>query len=357
MSPSASSYSSEGGSGTVTVTAAANCSWTSISNVAWIAITAGGSGSGNGSVAYSVAQNSATEPRTATLTIAGQSHTVTQQGRPATVCSYALSPGAAEVGLEETRGTFAVTAPADCAWTATSNASWLTVTGGGSGNGDGTVSYLVERNRGIEGRTAAITVAEKTFTLRQNGDVSLCQYAVAPVTFDSCMPASTVSATVTATQGCTWTAVPNAAWLAIASGSSGSGTGSITITLTENYDAPRDGIVMVRWPTPTAGQNIRVAQAGCQYAVTQSSFTFATAGGSGNFDVLQQAIPNTCGGATQDRCVWSATADVPWISIGGSMPRSGDGRVIFTVAANGTGAARIGRITVRDKVVVVNQGQ
>jgi hypothetical protein len=39
------------------------------------------------------------------------------------------------------------------------------------------------------------------------------------------------------------------------------------------------------------------------------------------------------------------------------MPRSGDGRVIFTVAANGTGAARIGRITVRDKVVVVNQGQ
>lgn len=339
------------------MTTATNCSWTSVSSVAWISITAGGSGSGNGPVAYSVARNDATEARAGTLTIAGQSHTVTQQGKPATVCSYELSPGGANVGLEETRGTFAVTAPADCAWTAASNASWLTVTGGGSGNGSGTVAYLVERNRSIDGRTAAITVADKTFTLQQNGDGSLCQYSVAPVAFDACMPASAVSATVTAPQGCTWTAVPNASWLTIASGSSGSGTGSITITLTDNYDAPREGIVMVRWPTVTAGQNLRIAQAGCQYAVSQSSFTFTLAGGSGSFDVLQQAIPNTCGGATQDRCVWSATADVPWISIGGSMPRSGDGRVTFTVAANGTGAARVGRITMRDKVVVVNQGQ
>jgi Putative binding domain, N-terminal len=37
------------------------------------------------------------------------------------------------------------------------------------------------------------------------------------------------------------------------------------------------------------------------------------------------------------------------------MPQQGDNPVSFTVAANGTGSARTGRITVRDKVVQVSQ--
>jgi hypothetical protein len=39
------------------------------------------------------------------------------------------------------------------------------------------------------------------------------------------------------------------------------GSATISISYTDNYDAPRDGIIMVRWPTLTAGHNIRIAQA------------------------------------------------------------------------------------------------
>ena len=74
----------------------------------------------------------------------------------------------------------------------------------------------------------------------------------------------------------------------------------------DNYDAPRSGIVMMRWPTPTAGQNIHVAQAGCVYAVSRSDISIAATGGVATFDVIQQSVPNTCGGATQDRCLWTA---------------------------------------------------
>lgn len=112
---------------------------------------------------------------------------------------------------------------------------------------------------------------------------------------------------------------------------------------------------MVRWPTPTAGQNIRVAQAGCSYAVSLNAFDFASSGGSGTFDVIQQSDPIACGGATQDRCVWTAQSDVPWITITGSMPRAGDDRVSFTVATNDGTASREGRISLRDKVVVITQ--
>jgi hypothetical protein len=123
----------------------------------------------------------------------------------------------------------------------------------------------------------------------------------------------------------------------------------------DNYDAPREGIVMVRWPTATAGQNIRIAQAGCRYAVSRTAITMAAGGGTATFDVIQQSDPTQCGGATQDRCLWTARSDVPWITITSSMPRTGDEPVAFNVAANDSTAARTGRITVRDKVVTVTQ--
>jgi hypothetical protein len=302
-----------------------------------------------------VATNPAIEARNGIVNVAGQVHAVAQQGRPATVCSYELSPGGADFGKDASAGTFSVSAPGECAWTATSGAAWLVVTSGAQGSGSGSVSYAVARNPEVIDRTTTITVANKAFTVRQSGDVAVCQYSVTPVEFSPCMPGGSVAATVTTQGSCPWTVEPNAPWLTISSGSSGSGSGTIAIAFSENYDAPRDGIVMVRWPTPTAGQNIRVAQAGCLYAVSRTSFAFASGGGAGTFDVIQQSQPNTCGGPLQDRCVWTAGSDVPWITVTSSMPRAGDNPVAFTVAGNTGPASRVGRITVRDKVVVITQ--
>jgi hypothetical protein len=66
-----------GGTGTVTVTTGSGCTWTAASNAPWLTITSGASGAGNGSVGFSAAANIAGS-RTGTLTIAGQTFTVTQ---------------------------------------------------------------------------------------------------------------------------------------------------------------------------------------------------------------------------------------------------------------------------------------
>src|SRR5262249_47415110 len=84
---------------------------------------------------------------------------------------------------------------------------------------------------------------------------------------------------------------PDSSWLSVPSGTSGTGSSVITIAHPDNYDAPRQAIVMVRWPTPTAGQNIRIAQAGCRYAVSRAAFDYAATGGTCTFDVLQQSDP------------------------------------------------------------------
>lgn len=58
----------------------ASGAWTAASNDAWISITAGATGSGDGSVGYQVSPNAGAAPRTGTLSIAGQTFTVWQDG-------------------------------------------------------------------------------------------------------------------------------------------------------------------------------------------------------------------------------------------------------------------------------------
>jgi hypothetical protein len=142
-------------------------------------------------------------------------------------------------------------------------------------------------------------------------------------------------------------------WLHVSS-AGGSGGATLTISYPDNYDAPREGVVAVRWPTVTAGQNVHIAQAGCTYGVTATAFTFSAAGGSGTFSVLQQSQPIECGGPLQDQCLWSARASAAWVAIVSSMPRKGDSPVAFSVAAN-TGAARSATISVRDKIITISQ--
>jgi hypothetical protein len=166
---------------------------------------------------------------------------------------------------------------------------------------------------------------------------------------------SNLTATITTQQGCSWTVNPGASWIAVTSGPSGSGPGVITFRVSDNWDAPRQSVVMVRWPTPTAGQNLRVSQAGCRYGVSADSISVGAAGGPGRFDVLQQSDPLTCGGATQNACRWSAVANVPWIAITTSMPQIGDNPVSFTVAPNDAATGRTGTIVVRDKTIRITQ--
>ena len=75
------SYTAQETIGAVTVNATSGCGWTASSNAAWITITSGGSGTGNGNVLYFVAANTGTQ-RTGTITIAGQTFTIIQAGVP-----------------------------------------------------------------------------------------------------------------------------------------------------------------------------------------------------------------------------------------------------------------------------------
>jgi uncharacterized protein (TIGR03437 family) len=91
ISSATQSFNASGGAATVEVTAGASCAWTASSNVPWISISSGGSSMGNGTVSYAVAANSSPNPRTGTITIAGQTVTITQTGAVASVSAASYS--------------------------------------------------------------------------------------------------------------------------------------------------------------------------------------------------------------------------------------------------------------------------
>ena len=84
-------------------------------------------------------------------------------------CSFVLAPVTRSHGQSADAGTFTVTAGSGCAWTATPNAVWITITGGSSGSGNGTVSYSVSANTGGGIRAGTITVQGIAFAISQAG--------------------------------------------------------------------------------------------------------------------------------------------------------------------------------------------
>ncbi|MEW6131518.1 MAG: PQQ-dependent sugar dehydrogenase, partial [Acidobacteriota bacterium] len=127
INPTSQTFSASGGSGSVTVNTTAGCMWSAMSNAAWLSITSSTSGTGPGSVNFNVAANTTTSQRQGTLTIAGQTFTVTQSG---ITCTYSLSNGSQNFTSGGGSGSFNVITQTACNWTASPNANWVSITSG-----------------------------------------------------------------------------------------------------------------------------------------------------------------------------------------------------------------------------------
>jgi trimeric autotransporter adhesin len=169
---------SGGGGGGVTLTTTSDCYWNATSNAGWITLDAGStSGVGSANISFTVAANVSSSPRTGTVTIIGQTYTVTQAGMG---CSYTVTPASAAFNYGGGSGAVTVSTSAGCTWTAVSNASWITVTTGATGSGNGSVTYSVASRSQSQGpRNKTITVAGHAVTVTESAisDTSLSSAA------------------------------------------------------------------------------------------------------------------------------------------------------------------------------------
>ncbi len=337
LSPNSQTFTSDGGTGAVTINASpSGCqtSRTSTTTASWITLSSGASGNGAGTLVYTVSANSSATSRTANITIAGQTFTVTQG---ALNCAYSINPSQANFPASGGNDQITLTAsPVGCssARTAISNNSWITISFGATGNGSGTVGYTVATNSFTVARTGSITAGGQTFTVNQAA--GSCSFTLSPASSTIATAGGTSGFSITpSNQGCSWTAVNNAPDLiTITSGDSGTGSGRIDYSVGPNtLTTSRTGTISIGSAAHTVTQN-----SACRVTATPTGANFAGSGGSGTIAVSTQG----------SNCSWTATSNHPFITISTGASGTSAGTVNYTVAANVTGADRVGSISIND---------
>jgi Zn-dependent metalloprotease len=161
-----------GGGGSVSVTAPGGCGWAAYNVdpfnstvVPWVHITSS-NGNGNGTATYTVDPHTGAFNRSALITVAGKPFGVNQSGTNPCY-DYSISPTSKSFTASGGSGTVSVTTSASCSWTATESVSWIQITSGSSGTGNGTVSYVVDPKTGGGSRVYTMIIAGKSFTVSQ----------------------------------------------------------------------------------------------------------------------------------------------------------------------------------------------
>ena len=112
--------------------------------------------------------NSSTPLVLGSVLIAGQT-----MGQSPNVCSYMVYSSNQILFSAEGNGKpISVITGDECDWTADSDASWMTVTGGASGTGNGTITYVAGPNLSGSARSGTLYVAGQSFSVMQLGATS-----------------------------------------------------------------------------------------------------------------------------------------------------------------------------------------
>ena len=357
ISPTSINFSTNGGNGSFNLTSGAGCAFEAVSNNSFITINSGASGTGNGTILFTIAANTGAA-RTGTITIGGQTLTANQ----ASGCTFTLSPTGATVSGFAGTGSFnVISSGADCSYSAVSNDSFSTIVSGASGTGNGTVSYSVAANSGTA-RTGTISVAGQTFTISQAAiprlsinNVSKVEGSSGTIAFDFTVNLSTSSAqTVTvnyATANGTATAPSDyQSRSGLLSFAPGETSKTITILVNGDLDFEPDETFTLNL---TNGLNAAIDNGigtgtilnddFCSYSISPANLSVDAAGGNYSITVTTQA-----------GCAYNVETGDSFITITNGVNGNGNGTVNFSVAAN-SGTTRTGRIFLAGQVLTITQ--
>ena len=166
ISPATVQPAATGGAATANVTAPSSCAWTATSNVPWITITGSASGTGNGTINYTVAANSLSQARFGRITAGGMSLGVVQAEAPGSIT--AIAANTINFPASGGAGQLAVTvSTTDYAWSVPFDWDWVQFTSAGS-TGSGTLIYVVGENTG-PARSVTIPVGNFNYVINQAG--------------------------------------------------------------------------------------------------------------------------------------------------------------------------------------------
>ena len=349
----------QGGNRSFSVSAARECAWTASVDGTWLAIRAGGSGQGDGTVEVAAAVNPDPQVRRGSVVLNEHRVEVTQA---AAECSFTLSEASKSFGQTGGTGAFDVRASsALCAWTSSADSAWITLRTGVTGKGTAPVEFEVAPASGAP-RSGVFTAAGLRFTLTQS---AACSFAIAPEQFNAGSAGGTLSVTVTAPAGCPWTSVSQAPWVTVRAQGPESGNGTVLVTVADNTGPARAATAVIAGRTFTVNQAAVAAPPppppspppppppspppppppppACTYRVDPLEMKVSE---DSRFRKIEVKAAETC--------AWTASSNALWLRLVRGTAGAGDGEVWFWIDEN-PGEERVGTLTVAGQTVTITQ--
>ena len=258
-------------------------------------------------------------------------------------CTMTVANSMSSVGASGGNGRLTVTAGRECAWAVTSNVSWITPTPPAGGQGDGSVNYVVAANATADVRRGTVAIGGQTLDVVQEG--LTCQFDLQPDSQKLDADGGTGSFAVEGPIGCNWTPAASNDWITITDGGNRTANGSVNFRIPPNTGANREGSITVGGQVFAILQGALQGTAECRFQLSATNRSFGGASGTGTVTVTG---PRSCS--------WTASANVPWISLTDGTSGSGNGTVSFAVHAN-LGASRNGVLTIGGQRYAVTQLQ
>ena len=228
ISPMAATYDRLGGSGSIEVTVDAGISWTAVANDEWIKVSPQ-SGISVGKVGYEVAEYvGGVVTRVGSITIGGQTFTVTQSGVDVSI-SPESTVKAASAGIISV----SITALVGTKWDVVPNDSWISIIDKATGYGDYVLTLAIASNPSFERRTGTVSIGSATLTVIQDG-LSTASLSINPENATASASGAYGNVAVYATPDAPWTATSLTSWLTISEGRTGSGNGNIKYVASAN---------------------------------------------------------------------------------------------------------------------------
>lgn len=357
---SSSSVAAAGGTGTVRIQTARECSWALPQQPPWVKLSQPPSTQGSAEIAFVVDENRSTSLRSWEVVVADQRVLISQD---AAVCTWSLSP--AKISVDATGGDAqAVLTTEDfCTWEVPSAAPWIAITPD-RGQGTAEIQVRVSRNTGgtrvenVKVSNAAIEVAQKEAPPRPapappapvpptpappapaprtpapppapTPAPAPCSVTLTPASFAPSASAASISVSLDSPAGCAWTVTGAPNWVTV-SPAIGTGSATLKIAAAANSGPARTAALVV------GDREFRVEQAqlpACTYAVTPERFT-----------VSHRKQQRKIAVATLSHCQWTATSSASWARVS-SDTRIGSGEIELKIDEHNRSANRSAVVTI-----------
>jgi len=305
------------------------------------------------------------------LSRAGSTST-TSVAAPTARCGVSITNNTSTIPAAGGNGSLTVNVERECSWSARAEAPWITLSGA-QGQGAATLSYTVAPNLNGTPRRGGIVVGEQRAEVAQ--EAAACRFDVSPSLREVDASGGQISFSVTAPEGCSWSARSNDSWIANPTPAAGQGSGTVRLTVAANGGDTRNGTVTIGGVTaaitqtapgvppapPAPGPPSPNPPPGptppnppppgppspppsCSVTISPASITAAASG---------EPVATTVN--APGRCTWTAKANATWLTVVEGETGSGNGTVRVAVAPNTSAAPRTGTVTIDGQTFTVHQ--